>query len=282
MRMSPIPPSTSVVRSFITSQLRYRPLRSFVLLGLIAVATSALATSAFSAGSLRQLFFGGAFGSAGADLSQPLKVVAGPTAYANMLQGSATLNSARRGHTATKLSDGRFLIAGGANAGGGNLSEAELFDPAAGTFAIVGHMALGRTNHAAVQLNDGRILISGGNTAIGATNTTEVFDPTTGAFASGPAMSVARAGHSATLFADGRVFIAGGDTSSGSAEIFDPSTGAFSLVGADLTNARSKHSAALLLDGRVLIAGGVAGDEVRLTRWKSSMRLVQRFRMAAI
>src|SRR5687767_9252182 len=160
---------TSVRRSHFVNRTnsRIKPTRLTLLLGLTLVASTALATSAFSAGSLRQLFFGAATGLGGADLAQPLKIVAGPAAHANLLQGSATLNSARRGHTATLLPDGRFLIAGGENAGGGNLSEVEIFESANNTFAIVGHLALGRSNHAAVQLTDGRVLISGGNTALG-------------------------------------------------------------------------------------------------------------------
>ena len=166
-------------------------------------------------------------------------------------QGSTAI--ARRSHTSTRLSDGRVLIAGGDNAGGGYLGDAQVFDPASGTFTIVGSMIAGRSEHAALKLGDGRVLITGGLTALGITNTTEVFDPATGTFSSGPDMSVARAGHSATLFADGRVFLAGGDAN-GSAEILDSNS--VTTVAANLAIARSKHSAALLLDGRVLIVGG--------------------------
>ena len=170
-------------------------------------------------------------------------------------QGTTSLISARRGHTATRLADGRVLIVGGDNAGGGYLGEAEIFDPVAGTFSAVGSMGLGRSDHGAVKLADGTVLITGGRSGIGTTNTTEIFNPSTGTFANGPTMGVARAGHSATLFADGRVFIAGGDAN-GSAEIFDPSSGSFSAVAANMNTARSMHSAALLQDGRVLVVGG--------------------------
>src|SRR5688572_32328860 len=249
---------TSVRRSHFVNRTnsRLKPTRLTLLLGLTLFASAALATSAFSAGSLRQLIFGSAEIAGHADHSPENASVA--MNYATLPQGSATLNVARRGHSATRLADGRVLIAGGENSGG-SLSDAEIFDPATGAFSVIGNMGGARADHAAVKLSDGRVLLMGGRNGGVAVNTTEVFDPTAGTFASGPAMSVARVGHSATLFADGRVLIAGGDNS-GSAEIFDSSTGQFSLVGANLINARSKHSSALHLDGRVLVVGGRDAD----------------------
>src|SRR6185436_19847407 len=51
-----------------------------------------------------------------------------------------------------------------------------------------------------------------------------------------------------------QVLIAGGETDS--AELFNPSSGAFTATGS-MTVSRSAHTATLLPDGRVLIAGGV-------------------------
>src|SRR2546425_830579 len=73
-----------------------------------------------------------------------------------------------------------------------------------------------------------------------------------------PDLQIARAGHTATLLADGRILIVGGETASGpvsQAEIFDPASGGFSVVGSSVV-ARADHTATLLGDGRVLIAGG--------------------------
>ena len=61
-------------------------------------------------------------------------------------------------------------------------------------------------------------------------------------------------GQTATLLQNGQVLIAGGETAS--AELFNPSTGAFTATGS-MTVSRSGHTATLLPDGRVLIAGGV-------------------------
>lgn len=75
------------------------------------------------------------------------------------------------GHTATLLSDGKVLLAGG---DWGEVtpeiifsSGAEMYDPAKGTFARTGSMHANRWDHTATLLNDGRVLIAGGNSFVG-------------------------------------------------------------------------------------------------------------------
>jgi uncharacterized protein (TIGR03437 family) len=95
-----------------------------------------------------------------------------------------------------------------------------------------------------------------------------VMAQSSGTFRTAGNMTVARSGHSATLLPDGRVLIAGGvrERAFGgfeliltTAELYDPSNGAFTTTGS-MTTARESHSATLLPDGRVLIAGGKSGQ----------------------
>ena len=137
----------------------------------------------------------------------------------------------------------------------------------AGDFTAVGDMTTARADHTATLLPNGKVLIAGGSGGgFQDLASAELYDPSTRTFAPTGSMIMARYAHSATLLADGRVLIAGGrqdgthGTSVFTAEIYDPSTGAFTATG-DLTSIGGEVYAppggvtTLLPDGRVFVAG---------------------------
>lgn len=117
-------------------------------------------------------------------------------------------------HTATTLRDGRVLVTGGQDdMTCGGFSEAEIYDPASGTFRSTRPMAVPRDLHTATLLRDGTVLIAGGGDGWcgGASRpTSEIFDPVTEAFVPGALLVQPRAFHTATLLNDGTVLLTGG------------------------------------------------------------------------
>src|SRR5438876_6604994 len=101
--------------------------------------------------------------------------------------GTPTLQVARQGHTATLLADGRVVLIGGENASG-PVREAEIFDPASGTFSTVANSIVSRADHTATLLADGRVLVIGGRHNDALLNSTEVFNPATNSFLASPAV----------------------------------------------------------------------------------------------
>jgi hypothetical protein len=81
------------------------------------------------------------------------------------------LGEARTGHTATRLDDGRVLVAGGESARRGSrrsLASAEVFEPDAdrgGAWRSAGDMGCPRSEQAAVLLGDGSVLVVAGDAA---------------------------------------------------------------------------------------------------------------------
>jgi len=85
--------------------------------------------------------------------------------------------SARAYHTASLLTDGRVLIAGGRSEGDRLIESAQIWDYRTLTATSAGTLSLPRKKHTATLLTDGNVLIEGGVDATGAqTDTAELFN----------------------------------------------------------------------------------------------------------
>lgn len=187
------------------------------------------------------------------------------------------LATARADHAMALSSGGELVVVGGEGAAG-LLSTVEVLDPGASSWRAGAGLPGGArlAGAAAVTLTDGRILVVGGRVPglvsgeILSSNVARIYDAATDTWTNVASMGAARMRHTATLLADGRVLVVGGlrrihplgqnlsEAPLGTAEVFDPSTGQWTVVGA-LASTRVDHAATLLADGRVLVVGADNG-----------------------
>ena len=187
----------------------------------------------------------------------------------------------RINHTATLLSDGTVLLAGGSETVLTTLSFADVFSPATNSFSTTAGEGTPAFFLAAASLQNGSVLLAGGevipkttctmgNTP-NSTASSVVFDKTSMSFSDTGGMATPRTRHTATALPDGTVLVTGGASgvtfcrggrsatdfvSRSSAELFNPSIEMFTPNGS-MTSARFGHTATLLSNGNVLLAGGV-------------------------
>jgi N-acetylneuraminic acid mutarotase len=184
----------------------------------------------------------------------------------NTWSAGADMKTARTGHTAVLLLNGKVLVAGGFD-GKAALATAEIYDPASNTWtATTGPMAYSHNYHTATLLTSGKVLIAGGvlGPAIFADATiTEVYDPTLGTFSAGPNLPEPRQGHTATVLQNGKVLFAGNSNGTAtSAKLLTytaPSTFAWTddtTPTGTMATGRWNHAATLVASGKVLVTGG--------------------------
>jgi lysophospholipase L1-like esterase len=194
-----------------------------------------------------------------------------PAARANLgtWQRTGPLELGVENPTLTTLPSGEALLTGGARAGGSSsaethntTTEAELYDPARGTWSATGSMAVPRVLHTATLLETGvdagKVLVTGGENAPNeSVASAELYDPATGKWSSTGSMAADRAGQTATLLSEGEVLVVGGNFGVGpAAELYDPNTGSFSPTG-PMPVDPAFGTATLLPTGEVLLAGGL-------------------------
>jgi MYXO-CTERM domain-containing protein len=203
--------------------------------------------------------------------------------------GAGTINWV--GYASTLLRSGKvlFLLDGGVT----------IYDPNWDQFhAIAGPSWIKAALTTRTLLPDGRVLLVGGNGAPYVKAAT-LFDETlgggTGGFASTGSMAQPRSGHSAVAMRNGKVLVVGGcpDASTSQCnvqpELYDPSTGTFTLVPAPPQRLALMFSLALLPSGGVLAAGddssvGTAAQlfDPSANGWTASGPMVERHGRTAI
>jgi N-acetylneuraminic acid mutarotase len=193
--------------------------------------------------------------------------VTGTWSDAGSMQAADGGTRGRSWSTATLLSSGQVVVAGGLSHGGPQ-AQVDIYNPETGVWTVGPDLSEGRWNHGAVPLPSGQLLVAGGflGGPSEATNSAELYiDADGGYWTDAGSMTTARGGLTATLLPSGRILVAGGRNDAGvlaSAELYNPVTGAWEDAGF-MSTPRYKHTANLVA-GKVLVTGGLGDNETPL------------------
>jgi N-acetylneuraminic acid mutarotase len=185
-------------------------------------------------------------------------------------EAGRSLQTARYGHTATLLKNGRVLVVGGTGADGNPIASTELISEAGVPLRADQPLRTARSMHTATLMSNGDILVIGGKPAGGrfARRDSAVrYQQESGqwqALCSMPAGKVTWS-HTATLLSSGQILVLGGKVSENQclngALLYDPASDqwrelnfADAVLGATMN--RCEHRATLMPDGRILVSGG--------------------------
>jgi N-acetylneuraminic acid mutarotase len=169
--------------------------------------------------------------------------------------------TARQGHTATLLSNGQVLVAGGCIdfACATSLAQAEIYSPTTGTWTAVASMNVPRSGHTATLLASGKVLVASGcGSAVTPCYSAEIYDPATQRWTPTQPMIYCQYRAGAALLHSGQVLVVGGYCGTGNpiAELFNPSINSWSATGN--TSVGFYYNFAITLQGgEVLVSGGV-------------------------
>jgi hypothetical protein len=184
----------------------------------------------------------------------------------NTWSEGAPLHEARNGHSATRLSDGRVLVVGGAREQRVHLGSVELYSPAQNAWAERRGLKVPRWQHEAVRLSDDSVVVVGGRSSAltgaggGGVSIAQVerYDSATGVWHDVPEMSEPRQ-RTALVAADDEVIVFGGQTSTSVtnyAERWHPGADGWAPLPNHLSVPLAGHTATRLGTGEVVLIGG--------------------------
>jgi len=170
----------------------------------------------------------------------------------------------RLGQTATRLPDGRVLVAGGQADSGTFLKSTEIYDATQDRWISAAPMAAARFGAVATLTADGDVLVAGGlgeepNALNLALTSAELYNPGTNLWVTVASMAEFHAADTATVLRSGKVLVVGAPGQS-RAEVYDQAHNRWTQTGPSMD--RYQHTATRLPSGRVLIVGGYGIESI--------------------
>jgi N-acetylneuraminic acid mutarotase len=168
----------------------------------------------------------------------------------------------RVGQTASRLADGRVLVAGG-RGDRGSLTSTEIYNAAADRWISAAPMGVARSGHVATLLQNGDVFVAAGigedSNSLPITLTSgEIYDPRTNLWATVASIADTDVGNTATLLRKGMVLVVG--RGPWQPELYDPARNAWSRTGPSMGG--HVDTSTLLPDGRVLLVGGYGNESL--------------------
>ena len=152
----------------------------------------------------------------------------------NTWSDAESMTVTRSHHTATLLTNGSVLVAGGDGYPDDEeyedtmeLATAVLYHPDSQTWLKVAPLRTARQLYTATLLANGKVLLSGGVGEFGGLSDGEMYDPASNKWAASGLLKAPRWSHTATMLANGRVLVDCGVVASDqapTAELYDPLT----------------------------------------------------------